>query len=349
MKLKKSLFTAVLLCIWGLTIWEFYWRTKPEYYKAYLEDDRNLWAEQRAKAEKADSKDVILIGMSRTGYNFNTHIWEDTQGIKPIHLTMNGKSPIPVLEDLINNTNFNGTIIMGIVPIGVFTKLNSSRSRTAKTWVKHYYNRTYAQRLGFILSKPLQRHLVMLSAGEMKYYNNLDLKSLLNTISIDDNRVKGNVRKLVNIGYNDDDRNLIMFPRLVDNPKYQKEITDHWDKGIPKLPDYSEKIEKNALKAFKHIDNLVKTFKSRGGKIIFIRHKAEEGWYKHATRMMPRGKVWDKFIETVNCPGYHFEDYEFMSKHTLPDWSHMHAEDAKTYTRDMVNQLINDGHLIKHN
>jgi hypothetical protein len=349
MKLKKTLFTAVLLCLLGLTIWEFYWRTKPEYYKAYIEDDRNLWAEQRANTEKANSEDVILIGMSRTGYNFNSHIWKDTQGSKPIHLTMNGKSPIPVLEDVINNTSFNGTIIMGIVPIGVFVGLNNGRSRKAKTWVKHYYNRTYAQRLGFILSKPLQNHLVMLSASEMKSYNNLDLKSLIKTIKIDDGRIKGNDFQLVNIGYNDEDRNLIMFPRLTNNLHYQKEITDQWDKAIPKLPDYSEKIEKNALKAIEHIGNLVKTFKNRGGKILFIRHKAEEPWYKHATRMMPRDKVWDKFIETVNCPGYHFEDYEFMSQHTLPDWSHMNAEDAKTYTRDMVNQLINDGHLKKYN
>ena len=93
---------------------------------------------------------------------------------------------------------------------------------------------------------------------------------------------------------------------------------------------------------------LVNTFKARGGKIIFIRHKAEDGWNKHATRMMPRNKVWDKFIQTVNCPGYHFEDYEFMSKYYLPDWSHLNAEDAKTYTKDIVNKLIEDGHLTNY-
>ncbi|WP_345193696.1 hypothetical protein [Algibacter agarivorans] len=37
-----------------------------------------------------------------------------------------------------------------------------------------------------------------------------------------------------------------------------------------------------------------------------------------------------------------------MSKYTLPEWSHMNAEDAKTYTKDMVNKLISDGHLIKY-
>ena len=347
MQLKKSLILALAISIIGLIIWECYWRTKPEYYTAYLEDDRNLWSEQRAKVDDLTSNDVILLGASRTGYNFNTHTWEETQGVKPLHLSANGKPPGPFLEDIVNNTNFNGSIVMGIVPIMVFGFPDSPRSKTAKEWVNHYYNRTYAQKLGFALSKPLQRHLVMLSASEAKSYNNLDLKSLINTISFDDERVESDGFQLVNIGYNDDDRNLIMFPRLTSNAFYQKEITDQWNNFLPNLPDYSEDIEKNAFEAFEYLNNLIKKFKARGGTLILIRHKAEPKWYVHAERMMPRNKVWDKFVDIVDCPSYHFEDYEFMAKHTLPEWSHMNAEDAKTYTKDLVNKLIEDHHLTK--
>lgn len=346
MNLNTSLITAIILSIIGLTLWELHWRSIPEYYIAYLEDDRNLWAEERAKVETATSEDIILLGASRTGYNFNTHVWKDTQGIKPINLSTNGKPFTPFFEDIVNNTSFKGTLVIGVVPFAIFSKF---RIEPAKQWVKHYYDRTYAQRLGFILSKPLKRHLVMFSASEAKSYNDLDLKSLINTISIDDDRTKGNGFNLVNIGYNDEDRNLIMFPRLSNNLKYQKEITDEWDKVIPGLPDYSEELEKNASTIMNELASLIKTFKDRGGKIIFIRHKAEEPWNKHAKRAMPREKVWDKFIEKVNCPAYHFDDYQFMSKYTLPDWSHMNAEDAKTYTKDMVIKLIEDGYLIKHN
>ena len=347
MNLKKSLIFAITISFIGLIIWEFYWRTKSEYYTAYLEDDRNLWSEQRAKVDDLTSEDVILLGASRTGYNFNTHIWEEIQGVKPIHLSANGKPPGPFLEDIVNNTNFNGTIVMGIVPIMVFGFPNSQRRVTAQQWVDHYYNRTYAQKLGFALSKPLKRHLVMLSASEAKSYNSLDLKSLINTISFDNDRIKTNGFQLVNIGYNDDDRNLIMFPRFTDNEFYQKEITDQWDKFLPNLPDYSEEIEKNAFEAVDYLHNLIKKFKARGGKVILIRHKAEEQWYVHAKRMLPREKIWDKFVDIVDCPNYHFKDYRFMSKHALPEWSHMNAEDAKTYTKDLINKLIKDHHLTK--
>jgi hypothetical protein len=347
MNLKKSLILAILMSSIGLIIWECYWRTKPEYYTAYLEDDRNLWSEQRAKVDDLTSDDVILIGASRTGYNLNTHVWEETQGIKPIHLSANGKPPGPFLEDIVNNTSFNGTIVMGIVPIMVFRSPDRPRNVTAQQWVDHYYNRTYAQKLGFALSKPLQRHLVMLSASEAKSYNNLDLKSLINTISFSNDRIEANRFQLVNIGYNDEDRNLIMFPRLTNNALYQKEITDVWNNFLPNLPDYSEDIEKTAFEAIDYLNKLITKFKARGGKLILIRHKAEDDWYVHAKRMMPRDKIWDKFVNIVDCPSYHFEDYDFMSKHTLPEWSHMNAESAKIYTRDLVNKLIEDNHLTK--
>ncbi|OZV68068.1 hypothetical protein [Winogradskyella aurantia] len=347
MDLRKSLILAIIISSLSLILWECYWRTKPEYYTAYLEDDRNLWSEQRAKVDHLTSDDVILIGASRTGYNFNTHIWEEIQGVKPIHLSANGKPPGPFLEDIVNNTDFNGTIVMGIVPLMVFRSPNHPRSVTARQWVAHYYNRTYAQKLGFALSKPLQRHLVMLSSSELKSYNNLDLKSLINTISFTENRVEDNEFKLVNIGYNDEDRNLIMFPRLTENPFYQKEITDVWNSFLPNLPDYSEDTEKIAFESIDHLHQLIKKFKARGGRLVLVRHKVEAEWYVHSSRAMPREKVWDKFVDIVDCPNYHFEDYEFMSKHTLPEWSHMNAQDAKTYTQDFVNKLIQDKHLTK--
>ena len=37
-----------------------------------------------------------------------------------------------------------------------------------------------------------------------------------------------------------------------------------------------------------------------------------------------------------------------MSKYTLPDWSHMYVDDAKTYTKDMVNKMIEDGYLTRY-
>lgn len=347
MKLKQSLIIAILLGLIGLVGWEMYWRSKPDYYKANLEDDRYLWAEHRAKVESATNKDIVILGSSRTGFNFNTHIWEQTQGIKPINLSANGKPPGPFLEDIVENTNFNGTIVLGITPLMWFGSSDNQRWDDAKLWVDHYHNQTYAQKLGHWVSKPLERNLVMLTSSELQFFNDLDLKSFIRRAYIQSSR-PDNRFILLNFGYNDEDRNLIMFPSMVSNPDFAEEIQNTWAGFLPSIPDHSA-VEDAIPEIIEQYVPMIEKLKARGGRIIFIRHKAEDGWNKHTKRLLPREKVWDKFVERIDCPMYHFEDYDFMSKYTLPDWSHMNAEDAKTYTKDMVNKLIKDNHLQKTN
>ena len=126
---------------------------------------------------------------------------------------------------------------------------------------------------------------------------------------------------------------------------FQKEITDAWDRILSKfLPDYDE-VKDDVSKTINTYKGLTDKFKARGGKIIFIRHKSEPDWNKYQEKVFPKDKVWDIFVKTIDCPTYHYEDYDFMSKYILPDWSHMSAEDAKSYTRDMVNKLIQDKHI----
>lgn len=107
MHLKKSLVISILPIITSLIIWENYWRIKQEYYKVYLEDSKYLWAQARAKLEKALSNKLILIGSSRSGYNINLHVWKEIQDTKPINLSTNGKSPEPFLKYNILNTTID--------------------------------------------------------------------------------------------------------------------------------------------------------------------------------------------------------------------------------------------------
>ncbi len=348
MNLKQSFLIAIILGLIGLAAWEAYWRSKPDYYKANLEDDRYLWAEHRAKVESATEKGIVIIGSSRTAFDFNTHVWEETQGIKPINLATDGKPPLVFFEDIVENTNFNGTLILGITPLLCFSPGVEQRNLEAKIWVNHYHNQTYAQKLGFWVSKPLERHLVMLTSSELEFYNDLDLKSLLKKIHIATDERPDNRFKLLKFSANDEDRNLMMFPLMVTKPEFAEKVQKVWNSFLPHIPDY-EIIKDGIPTVLKKYEVAAKKFQERGGKLILIRHKAENGWNKHTKRILPKSMVWDKFVQQMNCPAYHFENYDFMSKPTLPDWSHMNAEDSKTYTKALVNKLIEDNLLQKTN
>ncbi|MEM9987216.1 MAG: hypothetical protein AAF804_19145, partial [Bacteroidota bacterium] len=235
-----------------------------------------------------------------------------------------------------------GTLVIGVTPGLLISPPAADRYQSAQQWVDHYYRQTWAQKLGFWLSKPLQRNLVMLTATELDFKNDLDLKSL-----IDNYPLKGRLPYnpgLPKFGYNDEDRNLYMFPTMVIDTSFRQGVRDMWMSFLPSLPGF-EVVEAMANPRIVAVGKLIKQFEERGGKVILIRHESEGPWYENFERFYPKEKVWDRIVEECGCTHYHFNDYAFMAKYELPDWSHMNATDAESYTRDMVNQLIQDGHL----
>lgn len=114
MNLKQSLIIALVLSIAALGAWELYWRSKG--YFPNLDDDKYLWAKTRAKVEKATENDVVLVGSSRVLFDIQLDVWEKMTGIRPIQLANPGASPLPVFHDLVENTDFKGTAIVGVTP-----------------------------------------------------------------------------------------------------------------------------------------------------------------------------------------------------------------------------------------
>lgn len=340
--LKHTFLIAISVAAVMLLLWEGYWRTQTAHYNAHLDDDRYLWAEHRRKVETATTDDVVIIGSSRTAFNFNTNVWAEIQGRRPINLSTDGKPAGPFLEDLVNNTDFAGTIVMGITPLLSFDTTDDPFWQPAYQWIDHYHTETFAQRLGHQLAKPLQRNLVMLTATELDFANDLDLKSLVGSIPLKNRIPNGFI--LPKFGWTDEHRNIFMYPAMKTDTAFSASVQRAWQSFLPYLPDYETKAA-IIPQVVAYYSDLIKRFQQRGGRIIIVRHKAEPQWNDHSKRQLPRAKVWDKFVAAFDAPTYHFEDHSFMQRHQLPDWSHMAADDAIVYTTDMVNQFIADGHL----
>ena len=56
----------------------------------------------------------------------------------------------------------------------------------------------------------------------------------------------------------------------------------------------------------------------------------------------PRDLYWDRLIDTIGVPGYHFEDYEALNRFFTPEWSHLNTPDAKIYTKELVKLMQKD-------
>ncbi len=114
MHLKQSLIIAILLGIVAIATWEFYWRDQG--MVPNLDDNKNLWANQRAKLDEDHSNTVVFIGSSRILYDIQLDLWQELTDTNPLMLATQGASPIPAFKDIVENTDFSGTLVVGITP-----------------------------------------------------------------------------------------------------------------------------------------------------------------------------------------------------------------------------------------
>jgi hypothetical protein len=331
MNLKKSFIIAVTISISCLLVWELYWRAQGKIPD--LDDDKNLWAIQRAKVETASKNDVILTGSSRVLFDIDLNEWEQETGIKPIQLASAGASPIPVFHDIVNNTDFKGTVVVGVTP-GLFfstTFPEANPWKRSQSRIDYYNDRTYAQRLNHWLSLPLQKNLVMVSTSEEGWTDDIDLKSLLNTIDLGNRSGKPPFPPFYAFAYIDEDRNNPMSERTATDTAFAGTVQKAWKFFIE---SNKNPPDKEATTSFFVAD--AEKFMKRGGKLILLRCPSS-GWLKEGEdQFLPRAEFWDYLVNKTQAKAYHYKDYDPLKDLTCPEWSHLSAPDARYFTTELV-------------
>lgn len=342
MQLKQSLIIAITLSIICLSAWELFWRSKGVY--PTLDDNEALWSVQRSRVEKASSNDILLIGSSRVLFDIQLNEWEAETGIRPIQLASVGSSPLPIFHDIVNNTTFHGTVLVGVTP-GLFF---STTFPEAQPWqwpqskVDYYKKRTFAQISNHYLSLPLQKNFAFLSDDQG--VDGIKLKELIGKINVG-NRVVDPMPPFHEFGEIAVDRNNVMKQITVTDTAYANSIIKVWQffiKGAASSPP----PDKASTMAFFLKD--LKTFKSRGGRVILVRCPSS-GWLRGAENMgVPRAKFWDDLVKEAQVESYHFEDYNQLKTLTCPEESHLSAKDARFFTIELVKIMKADGVLTNH-
>ena len=345
MKLKQSLIIALSLSITGLIGWEMYWRSKDKV--PTIQDNNALWAVQRNKVNKLTDQDFVFIGSSRIHFDLQLDVWEKQTGKKPIQLAMGGASPLPVFRDIVRNTNFSGTVVVGITPPLFFSTTFPKAPPISgpQEKVDYYKNRTYAQRFNHWLSMPLQRNFVLVHSYEDMLAGNFDLKSLLETVKVGDRTGQPEMPPFYEFGESSEARNVRMMDRMIKDSAFAQSVINIWMfclKGNANLPP----PDKEATSAFFLED--AEIFKKRGGKIILLRAPSSNDFREVEAQITPRKMFWDEFVKKSGLPSYHFEDYDQLQNLHLPEWSHLSATDADFFTKEFIAILKRDNLLTAY-
>ncbi len=336
MKLKQTLLVALILSIVAIIAWEAYWRSQG--YYPTLNDEKALWAKERAKLENATDKDVVIIGSSRAYFDIQKEIWQEETGIKPIQLSSTGSSPLPALHDIVENTTFKGTLIVGVTPGLLFstTYPKAPPINRIQSKIDYYNDMTYAQKSNYFLSVPLQKNLVLMSGDEEEWAGDIDLKSLLRRLNFGNRTKEPKAPPFYNFGDISSDRNIVMSNRAANDTAFANSIIKVWNffgKAAPP-PD------KDATTAY--FVNDAKEFIERGGNLILVRCPSSGGTRMAENMFLSREKYWDSLVGLLPSKNYHFEDYSQLKNLTCPEESHLSKEDADYYTTELVKIMIED-------
>ena len=102
-----------------------------------------LWAEQRRKIDAGAGDGWVFIGSSRTLFNLQLDAWERLDGRRPVQLALEGTSPLGVMEQLAEDEDFTGKLIVGVAP-GLFFSGFAMRQSA----IDRYASETPTQRFG---------------------------------------------------------------------------------------------------------------------------------------------------------------------------------------------------------
>lgn len=319
MKNYKIWITAIILFTGLLGVNE-YLLHQSRHLKS-LVNDEELWSIHRRKVESLDKEDIVLLGASRMQTNVNLKLFKEKfPGRTIIQLAVSGgHTSLPVFKDIIDNTDFKGTLIISETESSMAAG-NSSQD----DFVNFYHNQ-------FSIDRQWNKQIENWILQNVLFLNpNSSSERLWGNILVDRELPEPVVTKTL------PDRQLINYFELMDT-------TAIWNRrmnGIKNQKSFSapgEWLEKT-ISLWKP---KVEVFKKRGGELIFIRMPVDVERWTYESKLTPTEKYWDRMVQEMGIKAIHFTDYPKLCQFRLPDTSHLDSDDRDEFTESLV-EIINN-------
>lgn len=344
----------VLLVVTAATAaWEMYWRSRG--YETSYDGTDSSWAEFRAQAQHAGPEYTIIAGSSRALFDIDLPTWRAESDNKPvIQLAKEGSAPLPIVRDLIEHTDFAGTLVVSVAP-GLFFFKNSMHDDDAGRLVKHYNNWSPAQKMEHWANLLMEPTFAFVEKGELNLGNLLQEMELPNRPDY-----LAGYDRVPKLSNDTRERQARMWSRVVTDTAYAQRVQGIWmgfsarTGPLMRPADYASKkavalagkfqplppplqvspAERDSF--FMEIKSWADKLRARGGKMIFIRPPSTGMLYQLEEQNFPRKDTWDALLEKTGVPGIHFEDHPELQGFELPEWSHLRAEHAPPFTKALV-------------
>ncbi len=318
---------AIVIVCAGIAAWEKEMRSLG-LYQGDLGDGNSYWAVERRKLDAPNPNAIAIIGSSRILFDTDLDIFEQMSGIRPVQLALPGTGPRLFLDDLANNENFSGMVVVGVTP-GLF--FNDPVGLFAGA-IDYTRDQSPSQRMGHPIGKLLHRQFAFMDQSH-------SLIQVIRNRKIENREgIRGPYEDVWKIGVVEDDRQTRLWMQVEQNEYIRDHATHAWSAFMGAPPIADEDIDV-AIENTKHN---VEKIRARGGEVVFVRAPSIDPIREEETRRLKRERAWDRLIEETNSFGVHFEDHKMMQRLKVPEWSHLSQGSAKTFTRAYVAELIKE-------
>ncbi len=298
------------------------------------------WAEERSKLDEPDHGiRVLLLGSSRMLWAADLDILEQALGTRPLQLAIAGTGPALMLQNIVENTDFDGLVLVGVTPF-LFNRLDEGFfGGDALRW---YEGPSPSEFSGHKLHSFLSAHLGFLDDG-FKLFELIDHYS--------DFPERQGVWDLSagewKLGWHLADRQTDMWgPVEVEGSFDNEQILAFWMLGLDRESEPPERMEEMAQTAVEFFAPLVAELRARGGDVVFIRMPSSGKYLQHDLAAQYRELTWDPMAEGFGAVSINSMDYaELSSELEIPEWSHLSRRSQDDFSRRIVPVL--EQHYLK--
>ena len=324
---------ALVLALLLLAAWEWHWLAfgvLPTYRNSDAE-----WAMQRRRIDTGEGGKTVLIGSSRVLFGIQLPVWEQIAGERPIQLAIEGTSSVPILEDLADDPNFTGHLLVGVAPELFFSGF-AYRGKV----VPFYHKESPSQRIGNWLSMHLLEPYLAFDGHDFALPAVVLRQPWPPRPGVHQNT---SVREL---RVSDADRNTHMWSKVETDPAYRALVRNIWAERLsgPPPPDMDSpaKVQKLIDTQIQRAVVAVNKLRARGVQVLFVRMPSMGPYLAFESKVFPREKTWDVLLKRTGAPGIHFQDYPQLQGYDQPEWSHLSASESNRFTAALVPIIQND-------
>ncbi len=289
------------------------------------------WAEERRKLdEPGHGYRVVLLGSSRMLWAADLDILEEELGTRPLQLAIAGTGPALFLEDIVENTDFDGLVLIGVTPF-LFNRLDEGFFGGES--LRWYDGPSPSERIGHRIHVMLSHHLGFLDDG-FKLFELIDHYS---TFPDRDGVWDLNAGEW-KLGHHYADRQTDMWgPVEVEGSFDNEQLLAFWMLGLGRPPEDEERMAEMADTAIELFAPLVVAMRERGGDVVFIRMPGKGKYLDHDLATRYRELTWDPMAEGVDAVWINAMDYaELSSDLEIPEWSHLSRRSQDDFSRRIV-------------